>query len=65
MKNVIRILTVELNENKAILKKLNEAYEKGTMSHETYNMHLKRLDPLIKEFSTAIKILNDNNHTSD
>jgi hypothetical protein len=55
----IELLTKELNVWKRCKQKSKISYEKGDIDLELHKIHLKNLEPKIKEYKIAIQILNN------
>jgi hypothetical protein len=54
----IKLLEKTLNSLERDLKKSLESYKKGKITHETFELHIENIGPVIREYREAIQLLN-------
>ena len=60
MKKPIELLEEELYKYYKAKRKSETAYAEGGINLPTHEQHMENLNPIIKEYKTAIRILKDN-----
>jgi len=55
--NVLKQLNQELSERKRSLEKSIQSFKRGSIDEKLHLTHIKNLNPIIKEYESAIKKL--------